>query len=145
MHRLTVALLTIIALVPLSAPVVAAGPPDLPCTYHGTVRIREGSVPEDSIVRASIRGVPLDGVTVQQDPERGAVYVLSVRADDPQAPGLQGGRTGDIVTFRLEMPGQDDVPLLQTAVWGRGEVARVDLSSYVTAVLPLILRPGANP
>jgi hypothetical protein len=117
----------------------SAAPPGLPATFYGTVRIQSGSVPAGAIVRAYISGVALDQAVVQLDPQEGAVYLLSVRADDPDTPGLDGGRNGDVVTFRLEMPGGTTYTMMQKGTWQAGGSSRLDLASYTSVTLPLVI------
>lgn len=118
---------------------VSAAPPGLPSTFYGTVRIQSGSVPAGAIVRAYIGGVALDQAEVQFDAQEGAVYLLSVRADDPDTPGVDGGRNGDVVTFRLELPGGTTYDIMQKGIWQTGGSSRLDLSSYTSLTLPLII------
>jgi hypothetical protein len=117
----------------------SAAPPGLPATFYGTVRIQSGSVPSGAVVRAYIGGVALDQAVVQFDPQEGAVYLLSVRADDPDTPGLDGGRNGDVVTFRLELPGGTTYDMLQKGTWQSGGASRLNLSSYSSITLPLVI------
>jgi hypothetical protein len=117
----------------------SAAPPDLPATFYGTVRIQSGSVPAGAIVRAYISGVALDQAVVQFDPQEGAVYLLSVRAHDPGTPGVNGGRDGDVVTFRLELPGGTVYDMVQKGIWRKGGSSRLDLFPYTSVTLPLVI------
>jgi hypothetical protein len=117
----------------------SAAPPGLPATFYGSVRIQGGSVPAGASVRAYIDGIALDQAVVQDDAQEGAVYLLSVRADDPDTPALDGGRNGDVVTFRLELPGGTTYAMVQQGIWQAGASTPLDLSSYVSLTLPLVV------
>ncbi len=118
---------------------VLAGPPGLPSVFYGTVRT-QGIVPGGSVVRSYIRGTAYGQASVQQDAQLGAVYSLNVPADDPETPGIEGGRDGDPVTFRLEFPGGDEFIMLQQGTWHQGVPSLLHLSSYAGLALPLIIR-----
>ncbi|MBC7236225.1 MAG: hypothetical protein H5T69_10300 [Chloroflexi bacterium] len=107
-----------------------AAPPGLPAVFYGSVKVGEGNIPLGSVVHAYIDGVGFDQATVQQDPGQGTVYVLNVRADDPDTPEKEGGRDGDVVTFRLEMPGGETRHMVQRGVWYSGEAMLLNLTSY---------------
>jgi hypothetical protein len=117
----------------------SAAPPGLPATFYGTVRIPSGAVPSGSVVRAYIGGVALDHAAVTYDAQEGAVYGVTVRADNPDTPGVDGGRNGDVVTFRLELPGGATHDMMQQGFWQSGGATRLNLSSYMHITLPLVV------
>ena len=117
----------------------SAAPPGLPATFYGAVRIQGGSVPAGAIVRAYIGGVALDQAMVQDDAQEGVGYLINVRADDPDTPGIDGGRNGDVVTFRLELPGGTTYAMVQQGIWQAGRSIRLDLSSYASLTLPFVI------
>jgi hypothetical protein len=65
--------------------------------------------------------------------ERGP-YALSVPADDPATPGVEGGRPGDSIVFYI-----GGLRAEQTAVWRGGTNTRLDLTAVSARVfLPLV-------
>ena len=63
-----------------------------------------------------------------------SVYRLDVPGDDPDTPGVEGGRDGDSVRFKVAGFDAD-----QTATWRSGSYARLDLTANAAAVPPVAL------
>lgn len=118
--------LMLLALAPANT--AHAGPPGLPSSFFGTVKIDGVNVPLTTTLSAWIDGVKYaeSGVSLCL---ADTVYGLDVPADDLSTPVKEGGVTGDIVTFRI-----GSRPAQQTAQWRSG----------VNVLLPLSrLSPGA--
>jgi hypothetical protein len=60
-------------------------------------------------------------------------YALDCLADDPETPGFEGGRPGDVISFVVRN-GAKQRQVTQTAAWTCGKSARLDLTAIPTAV-----------
>lgn len=123
----------------VSARGVQAGPPGLPSVFYGTVEIGD-EIPPGTLVLAFIGGVGFGHALVKHDPLLGPVYILDVRADDPDTIQVEGGQSGDRVAFTVWLPDRRTYATIQRKAWQGGVAAELDLSSTCSVVLPLIVR-----
>lgn len=121
---------------------VAAAPPGLPTVFYGTVKTSYGQIPPGSLVRAFIEGSEFCQADIQQDPLLGSVYVIQVLADDPDTQEVEGGRSGDLISFAVELPGDGSYTMIQTCTWESGAAIELNLSSECVLTLPLIVVAG---
>ena len=123
----------------LPALAVKAAPPGLPAVFYGTVEIRDSQVPSGSLVRAYVGDREFGRAVVQQNASLGSVYLLKVRADDPDTGDIEGGRDGDAVTFAVELFGESRYTMVQARTWQGGTAVETNLSSHCYLTLPLIM------
>jgi hypothetical protein len=133
--------LTFAAVVALLVPLpgVQAAPPGLPSVFYGTVDTGD-EIPPGALVLASIGSVGCGQALVKHDPALGTVYILDVRADDPDTIQVEGGVVGDDVAFTVWLPDRRTYPMIQSETWQGGVAAELNLSSTCSVVLPLIVR-----
>jgi hypothetical protein len=116
------------------------GPPPLPSSFYGTVKVDGANVPADTLISAWIGSVKHAEATVSLY-AGDTMYGLNVPGDDPATPGtIEGGVEGDTVVFHIGGLVAD-----QTGIWHSGTNVSLDLT-YSSAVppesliyLPLIL------
>jgi hypothetical protein len=132
-------MLAALALLLMAASPVAAAPPGLPSFFYGRVLVAGRKAPVGASVQAYVGGQPANSAPVKYDERGDSVYALGIRADDPDTPGIEGGRPGDAVTFVVELPAGGSEAMSQTSVWRGGTVERLDLFSEVRLGLPLII------
>jgi hypothetical protein len=118
---------------------VQAAPPGLPSVFYGTVSVSP-SIPNGSNVVAFINGAEYGRTDIRYDAVKGSVYVLDVRADNPDTPEREGGRNGDRLTFAVHLATGGQVSMAQGATWQSGVPLQLDLSQNASIFVPLILR-----
>jgi hypothetical protein len=128
-HRNVIALGLTIGLLLISAAAVLAGPPPLPSSFYGAVKVNGANVPVGTIVSAWINGVKYVETTVLLY-AGDTVYSLNVPGDDPETPGIEGGVSGDIVVFHI-----GDQVTDQTGFWQSGTNVGLDLAYTVAGEL----------
>ena len=101
---------------------VLAGPPVLPSSFWGTVKVDGENAPDGAVVRALIDG-QVYAEEYTQTYEGESFYALNVRADDPGTQKRDGGCEGDVVQFEV-----GGVLTEQTGIWHSGTNVRVDLT-----------------
>ena len=99
----------------------APAPPPLPSSFYGTVQSDSGILNAQDIVSAAINETEYAQTNLVQDNSQW-VYTLKVPADNPSTEPVEGGQSGDTVTFYL-----DNNPTGQTAVWQSGTNKQVNL------------------
>jgi hypothetical protein len=110
-----------------------AGPPSLPSSFYGIVKIDRANVPAGITVTALIDGVEYAHSTVAVY-QGNSVTSLDVPADDPGTPVKEGGAPGDVVHFRV-----GNQMMLQTAPWRSGVNLHLDLTLF-HANMPAVVR-----
>ena len=140
MRRIRTALIfaAVVALL-LPLPGVQAAPPGLPSVFYGTVDIRD-DIPPGALVLAFAGSVACGQALVKHDPVLGTVYIVDVRADDPDTIQVEGGVAGDDVAFTVWLPDRRTYTMIQSDTWQGGVAAELNLSSICSVVLPLIVR-----
>jgi hypothetical protein len=94
---------------------VLAGPPILPSSFYGTVKIGGANAPVGATVKAKINGVQYALTTVIAYGSD-TVYSLDVPADDPGTVGvIEGGVEGDTVVFYVNNQSANE-----TGTWHSG-------------------------
>jgi len=114
--------LIVVSLLLTSALAVLAGPPPLPSSFYGTVKVDGANVPDGTTVSAWINGqVYAEGNTQTYEGE--SFYAMNVPGDDPTTPDIiEGGVEGDSVVFYI-----GDLEADQTGTWHSGTNQRLDL------------------
>lgn len=121
-NRISIFILLTILLAFVRPNVILAGPPLLPAAFYGNVTAdNEPAVNADLVVIAAIDGLEYARGNVISN-EGAWVYTVKVPADDPATEAVDGGRSGDTVTFSI------DGEILGTAPWQGGSNTQVDLS-----------------
>ena len=137
--RIVVIALTLIVLFAFVASVAAQpGPPPLPSSFWGTVRINGQNVPVGTEISAWINGTRYAWMASFTYPGWGSVYALDVPGDQIGTPQIEGGKAGDMVRFKVGNYWAD-----QTALWCSGTNTRLDLtaSTLLRSKFFRILRP----
>ena len=109
---------------------VADGPPPLPLTLWGSVRVRDSVVPDGTIVSAWIDSkqyAQARTFTVEGE----SSYTMNIPGDDPSTPEVEGGLPNDEVCLKIS-----DLPAMGSVRWQNGAVLRFDL------VAPSLQPPG---
>ena len=98
MNRLKIALALGILLILMTGSAGLADAPPLPASVWGTVKAYGLNVSEGTLVSAWIDGVKyVESTTTFAGAD--SVYTIDVPGDDPETPGIEGGREGDTITF----------------------------------------------
>jgi len=100
------------------------GPPPLPSSFWGTVRVNGQNVPTDTVISAWISETQYAYRTVMTYPGWGTVYALDVSGDQAGTPAKEGGVAGDTITFKIGTLTAD-----QSAKWRSGTNTRIDLTA----------------
>ncbi len=109
--------------VSLSQAMPVGAMPALPSSFYGTVRVNAANVPDGTQVQALIGGqVVAAGVT--QTYQGDSVYVLDVPGDNPDTPAQDGGRSGDVIQFKIGGALAD-----QTGEWRSGTNIGLNLTA----------------
>lgn len=103
--------------------------PSLPSSFYGTVKVNGADVPEGTLVEAQINGNVVISGSVKLY-EGHSVFSMNVPGDDSDTEVLDGGKEGDIISFRVGGQMAD-----QTGVWHSGTNVSLDLSLNTNAVL----------
>ena len=130
-----VAVTLYVGLIASCATVVLAGPPVLPSSFYGVIKINGVSVPTGTLVTAWISGTQCAEAAVTPYGSD-SVYGLNVPADDPDTLARDGGVAGDPITISVRAGGQ---VIVRTAIWQSGSNVRVDLAQH-TKFLPIARR-----
>lgn len=102
--------------------------PPIPATYYGVVMVEGELAPPGIRVVALINGIEYDAIVL--DSASGPNYALTVRGDDPEFAGIDGGVYGDTIFFTINGHTAE-----QTAIWQSGSLENIDLS-YIPNHLP---------
>ena len=106
------------------------GPPPLPSSFYGTVKVDGANVPADTLISAWIGSVKYAEATVSLY-AGDTLYSLNVPGDDLATPGtIEGGVEGDTVVFHIGGLVAD-----QTGTWHSGTNVSLDLM-YSSAAPP---------
>jgi len=103
--------------------VAAQGPPTLPSSFWGTVKVNGQNVPDGTRVSALINGTEY-GSALTSMHEGQSFYSLNVLGDNPSTPDVEGGKQGDTVQFKIGALVAD-----QTGTWNMGTVVRINLTA----------------
>jgi len=122
----------------IERPPAISGPPPLPLSVWGIVRLHGATVPDGTIVSAWISEEQY-GQTETFSVEQESAYSITVPGDDPSTPGIEGGAPNDLVHFKV-----DSFDATGTIQWQSGEHLRLDLIAPAPEPfelgLPLIFR-----
>jgi hypothetical protein len=108
--------------------------PPLPSGFYGTVKINGTSVPDGTLVRVIINGIPY-AETHTLTYQGSSVFQMSVPGDDLSTTDLEGGKDGDIVHFSIA-----NFQITQTGTWHSGTNVEFNLNSLLFLTYAPILR-----
>ena len=123
---------------------VFAGPPPLPFSPYGTVKVNNTNVPNWVVISAQCGGKTFRQTTTMIHSGESWSFNLDIPGDDVDTPGVKEGCTpNETVTFKI-----GDLTASQTAPWVSGGGSRIDITatgamptpSRTPTYLPLILR-----
>ena len=123
---------------------VFAGPPPLPISPYGTVKVNNENVPNWVVISAQCGGKTVRLTTTVVSGGESWYFNLDIPGDDADTPGVKEGCTSnETVTFKI-----GDLTASQTALWVSGGGSRIDITatgamptpSRTPTYLPLILR-----
>lgn len=103
---------------------VLAGPPGLPFWLWGAVTLDGAPAAEGTPLEVLVRGTKVATTTTLTADGVPGSYSVAVPADDPDRAGIQGGVTGDPVTFAVT-----GYELGQLASWTRGKVLEIPVDN----------------
>jgi hypothetical protein len=109
----------------IEKPPAISGPPPLPLSVWGVVRLHGISVSDGTIVSAWIDAdqyAQTETFSVEQE----SAYSLTIPGDDPSTPEKEGGAPNDLVHFKVDGFGAED-----SILWQSGESLRLDLVAPV--------------
>jgi len=122
----------------IEKPPTISGPPPLPLSVWGIVRLHNITVSDGTIVSAWIsenQYAQTETFSLEQE----SAYSLTIPGDDPSTPEKEGGTPNDLVHFKVAGFGAAD-----SILWQSGESLRLDLVIPVTEPfelrLPLVFR-----
>ncbi|MCG2768192.1 MAG: hypothetical protein L6435_07395, partial [Anaerolineae bacterium] len=122
----------------IEGPPVISGPPPLPLSVWGVVRLHGDTVSDGTVVSAWINGdqyAQTEAFSVEQE----SAYSLTIPGDDPSTPEKEGGAPNDLVHFKVDGFGAAD-----SILWQSGESLRLDLIAPIAEPfelrLPLVFR-----
>ena len=106
---------------------IAVQQPTLPASFYGTVLINGENVPTNTTIQAVIKGQAVsscqalvyEGITV---------YTMDVPGDAPGTNHIDGGKTGDTITFLV-----NGFEANETAIWHSGTNKELNLTVQITA------------
>ena len=110
--------------------------PSLPSSFYGTIKVNGFDVPEGILVEALINGNVVVSGSVKLY-EGHSVFSMNVPGDDSDTEVDDGGKEGDIVSFRVGGQMAD-----QTGIWHSGTNVSLDLSLNTSAELVSAGNPG---
>ena len=124
---------------------VFAGPPPLPISPYGTVKVNNINVPNWVVISAQCGGQTFRQTTTMVSSGESWYYNLDIPGDDAETPGVKEGCTSnETVTFKI-----GDLTASQAAPWVPGGTSRINItatgamptpSRTPTTYLPLLLR-----
>jgi hypothetical protein len=101
-----------------------AGPPPMPSSFFGTVKINDSNVPLTTKVSAWINGIKYSEETVIMYNDD-TVYSLDVPGDVAGTPEIEGGKPGDTIIFFI-----GNQVANQTDIWQSGSNTELNLSAF---------------
>jgi hypothetical protein len=108
----------------LPLPVSAA---EGPCRYYGELLVNGAHPTSPKMVTAWIMGVQYAQAMSGPGGQEPWKYLIDVPFDNPVTPAIEGGKTGDIVLFKID--GVDATP---TGIWYMGQYVLLNLSVQIT-------------
>jgi hypothetical protein len=102
-----------------------AGPPLMPSSFYGTVKINGSNVPLTTKVSAWINGIKYAETTVIMY-NADTVYSLDVPGDIAGTPEIEGGKPGDLIVFYI-----DNQAANKTGIWQSGTHTELNLSAFI--------------
>jgi hypothetical protein len=136
---LLVAVLIVLGLLLGAVQAGSAQPPPMPSSFYGTVKADGSNVSPLTLVSAWINGVKYAESQVMIF-NTDTVYALDVPGDIVGTPEIEGGKPGDVITFRI-----GNTPAHQTGTWQSGTNVEFNLSVGslewdFELTLPIIIR-----
>ena len=96
-----------------------------PSGYYGTVLLKNEPAPTGSKISAWINDVSISPDILVNSP--GKYDLMLLNGDDPQTPQIEGGKLGDQVIFKIQIPGGDLFVSDTKGTWAEGKNHRLDL------------------
>lgn len=112
--------------------------PPLPSSFYGGVQLNGADLPDGARVEAVIDG-QVFAYSLTQTYAGASVFSLDIPGDDLSTADVEGGREGDVISFRVA-----GSLAAQTGIWRSGTNASLDLTA-ASASAPLPLQPTAAP
>jgi hypothetical protein len=110
------------------------GSPWPPTTVYGTLTFSGTPAPDGTEISALIDGVVYAQTSVFTYEGQAGLYMVDVPSDDPNTPDvIEGGRTGDTITFAA-LSGEAYV-ITQTTTWDIGAVVNLDLTGKISQTI----------
>lgn len=104
--------------------IVEAAPP-IPATYWGYATVNGNPYPDGTLVEALIDDTVFATTTVFTYEGDAGLYLVDVPGDDPDsADVVEGGQTGDAITFRV-----NSIVAQETILWRSGDYVQHDLTT----------------
>jgi hypothetical protein len=103
--------------------------PSLPASFYGTLKINRENAPDGTLIEALVN----DRVTAQafsRTYQGDSVYSLDVPGDDTATSPVEGGKEGDVISFRV-----GGVIANEQAVWHTAANTALDLTVTTTLLL----------
>lgn len=101
-----------------------AGPPPMPSSFYGIVKMNGSNVPSTTKVSAWINGIKYSEETVIMYNDD-TVYSLDVPGNVAGTPEIEGGKPGDTIIFFI-----GNQVANQTDVWQSGSNTELNLSAF---------------
>ena len=102
----------------------------MPSGYYGRVTVRDRAAPVGTVISAWINNVKY--LPVMQVKKPGIYNLLMVSGDDPQTYIIEGGKSRELVEFRIELPSGEILFSDTKGFWEEGINQRLDLFSLST-------------
>jgi hypothetical protein len=112
--------------------------PPLPSSFYGAIQLNGANLPDGARVEAVIND-QVFAYTLTQTHEGASVYSLDIPGDDSSTANVEGGKEGDVISFKVA-----GILAGQTAAWHSGTNARLDLTA-ASANTPLPPQPTPAP
>jgi hypothetical protein len=121
--RLKIPLILLAIAICLQTTTPALAFPPLPSGFYGTVNISGRLVPDGTLIRAIINGIPYaEAQTLTY--QGSSVFSMSIPGDDLSTTIIEGGKEGDVVNFTI-----GNLQAEQVGTWHSGTNVLLDLNA----------------
>jgi hypothetical protein len=121
LNRASICLLIICSAI-FANPSSALAIPALPSSFYGTVKLNNANLPDGTVVQA-FNGDLMIAEGYSQTYQSASVYTLNVPADNPDTSVIDGGREGDMITFKV-----GGIIATETGTWHSGTNVQLNLT-----------------
>ncbi len=101
-----------------------AGPPPMPSSFYGIVKMNGSNVPSTTKVSAWINGIKYAETTVIRYNDD-TVYSLDVPGDIAETPEIEGGKPGELIIFYIDSESAN-----KTGIWQSGTNTELNISAF---------------